>query len=665
MLAELGPYVYLIVSFAGALIITNAFNYQVKIPRLFFIALLFVTGIRYLLWRFQVSIMAISPTTFEGFWVWLCFFVEIGILFELFMIFMTFLKFKDRSKEADTYEKLLRTMDPSKLPTIDVFIPTYSESLEILERSIHGCLYLDWPTEKINVWILDDGKRDWLHQYCDERGVGYISRGRNDHAKAGNINYALSQTKGKFIVVFDADFIPFRQFLWRTIGFFQDPTVGILQTPQKYLNQDYIQSNLHLHDVCPDEQNTFYASLMPARDGWNSAFWCGTSAVLRREALEKIGGVPTHSLTEDISTTMKILRHGYRTIFLNEILSHGLSPESMESLFSQRKRWCRGTIQLFHSKDGPLGPGLTFIQRLMYIPYHWLFTPVARIFTLLVPIIYLWFGVPSIIIENYMEVIDFQLPFVALNTLAFLWFTNRNYLPFVPIAGATLSAFYILPTQIHAHFRRQNGGKFFVTPKSETHRQLTIHYQALSITLIFFFLTIVGLFLNMESFLHHDLRDPFFLVASFWAIKNLIMLLIMILLCVEHPRPRRHERFKVNQFYHILVDEKPYRAYIKDLALEGINLMVSPLLNLKRGETCQLMLPDIGIVTAKVVKEDPHGLTLTFIHLPQKERENLLKFLYTGRFQNITGAVNYKGFFKKLFRRLFGHHKSLYYHKDS
>ena len=114
--------------------------------------------------------------------------------------------------------------------------------------------------------MLDDGRRPWLKEFCRDKGVGYLTRPNNAHAKAGNINHALTKTDAPYVAIFDADFIPQQNFLMRTMGFFADPKVGIVQTPHAFYNSDPMQTNLALRKTLPDDQRFFFEAIMPSRD---------------------------------------------------------------------------------------------------------------------------------------------------------------------------------------------------------------------------------------------------------------------------------------------------------------------------------------------------------------------------------------------------------------
>ena len=159
--------------------------------------------------------------------------------------------------------------------------------------------------------MLDDGRRAWLRDLCEAHGVRYVTRPDNRDRKAGNHNHALTVSTAPFIVSMDADFVPFPNFIYRTIGFFRDPTVAVVQTPQCFYNADPLRKNLGLVKYLPDELAFFYRVMQPGRDAWDAAFYCGSAALLRRQALLDIGGFVTVTDIEDQATAVKLLSQGY------------------------------------------------------------------------------------------------------------------------------------------------------------------------------------------------------------------------------------------------------------------------------------------------------------------------------------------------------------------
>jgi cellulose synthase (UDP-forming) len=270
---------------------------------------------RYLSWRFSSTVLPADGDWYEVGWVYFCFAVEALALFDAFILYLAFLRTSDRRNEADAHEARLRTLPAGELPSVDVYIPTFNEPMEVLEKTITGVLCLDYPN--FNAWVLDDGRRPWVKAFCEAKGVGYLTRPNSAHAKAGNINHALTKTSADFVAIFDADFIPQRNFLMRTMGFFVDPGIGVVQVPHAFYNYDPTQSSLALQTSLPDDQRFFFDAVMPSRDGWNAAFCCGSNSVTRRAALRSVGdALPTESITEDMLFTITLLRNGYITRYL-------------------------------------------------------------------------------------------------------------------------------------------------------------------------------------------------------------------------------------------------------------------------------------------------------------------------------------------------------------
>lgn len=232
---------------------------------------------------------------------------------------------------------------------VDVFVPTYNESLEVLEATLIGCNRITYPHQ---TYILDDGTREEVRELTQRLGCRYIDRPTHEHAKAGNINYALTQTDSAFIVILDADMIPQPNFIERSLGYFENEKLALIQMPQEFYNRDSIQHNKKVNDW--HEQALFFQVIQPGKNYSNSAFWCGSPSIVRRVALEEVGGVATETITEDIHTSVRIHSRGWQTLYLNEVLAHGIAPQTIKSFLLQRLRWAQGTMQLYRSSDSPL-----------------------------------------------------------------------------------------------------------------------------------------------------------------------------------------------------------------------------------------------------------------------------------------------------------------------
>ncbi|HEX5395479.1 MAG TPA: glycosyltransferase, partial [Candidatus Limnocylindria bacterium] len=180
-------------------------------------------------------------------------------------------------------------------PTVTVLIPTYNEGAEILLPTIAAAIALE-PAHQ--TWVLDDGNRPEVAEMAAALGARYVARAERVHAKAGNLNHALPMVETDLIAVLDADHVARPGFLLQTIGYFSDPRVAVVQTPQDFYNVTSFEhgSGRSLGEPF-HEQSLFYRLLQPGKNRWNAAFWCGTGALVRTRALREVGGAATETIT--------------------------------------------------------------------------------------------------------------------------------------------------------------------------------------------------------------------------------------------------------------------------------------------------------------------------------------------------------------------------------
>ncbi|HEX9014614.1 MAG TPA: glycosyltransferase, partial [Chloroflexota bacterium] len=301
--------------------------------------------------------------------------------------------------------------------SVDVFVPTYNEGPDVLEPTLVGCRAIAYPH---TTYVLDDGRRPEVEALAERLGCRYLTREDNRHAKAGNLNAALSKTDGEFIVVLDADMVPQPDFIDRTLGYFVDERVALVQLPQEFYNLDSLQ---HL-SVQPQagqwhDQSLFFRLIQPGKNRWNAAFWCGSPSVVRRSALLDVGGVATQTITEDIHTTVRLHARGWKTVYHDEPLAFGIAPATLHAFAVQRLRWAQGSMQLLRSSDNPVvAPGLTLAQRLNYVAsILTYFDPYQKLVFLLTPTVILATGVLPMSVDVW-EYASRWLPFFVLSTLA-------------------------------------------------------------------------------------------------------------------------------------------------------------------------------------------------------------------------------------------------------
>src|SRR5512139_780494 len=254
---------------------------------------------------------------------------------------------------------------PRVVRSVDVFVPTYNESVDLVRKTLTAAIAMDGPH---TTWLLDDGRRPEMAALARELGCRYLTRPDNEHAKAGNLNHALAHSSGELVAIFDADHAPRRDFLVKTVGYFDDERVGFVQSPQDFYNLDSYQHRRRgQRGPVWTEQALFFRVIQRGKDFWNAAFFCGSCAVVRRSALEQIGGFATGTVTEDLHTSIRLHARGWRSVYHAEPLAFGLAPESIEPFISQRVRWGQGAMHVWRKEGLLTHKGLTLAQRLNYL----------------------------------------------------------------------------------------------------------------------------------------------------------------------------------------------------------------------------------------------------------------------------------------------------------
>ncbi|MBD1192950.1 cellulose synthase catalytic subunit [Vulcanococcus sp. Clear-D1] len=345
--------------------------------------LLALLSLSYLHWRLTASLNLSGPLA-AALSVLLLLAESWLLLSGLLPLLLAWRRFSDGRPEADAAQ--VQWQASSWRPTVDVLIPSCGEPLPVLERCLRACSQLSYPHKQL--WVLDDAGRTEVAELAARYGAGYQHRPQRRHAKAGNLNAGLPLGSGELVAVFDADFVPQQHFLERTIGLLLDPQVALVQTPQHFFNADPVMRNLAMEAwLLPDEES-FYRWIEPVRSAWDAVVCAGTSFLVRRAALDDIGGFVEQAISEDLVTGMALASRGWKLRYLGEKLSAGLAAETMLDFVRQRQRWASGTLQALRLRQGPLRlrnlrPG----QRLAYLEgaLHW-FNTVPRLLLLLMPL---------------------------------------------------------------------------------------------------------------------------------------------------------------------------------------------------------------------------------------------------------------------------------------
>ncbi len=295
---------------------------------------------------------------------------------------------------------------------VDVYVCTYDEPVEVVMATLAGCGALTYPH---TTYLLDDGRRPEMAELAAMAGAEYLTRPDNSHAKAGNINAALPRTAGELVLILDADHVPMPDALDAVVGYFDDARMAVVQTPHDFFNHDSVQHYV----VGRHEQSLFYRVVCPGKDRHGAAYWCGSAALINREALLSIGGVATETIAEDFHTTIRLLRHGWRSRYHDEVLVQGLAPHDLDGYLLQRDRWARGNLAVFTLPESPLrARTLSARQRLSYLASLLAYlAPPMRLLLLLTLGAVLWTGALPLKI-SVVALAALWLPSVLLNLSA-------------------------------------------------------------------------------------------------------------------------------------------------------------------------------------------------------------------------------------------------------
>ncbi len=361
----------------------------------------------------------------------------------------------------------LTNRDPGPAPpgrTVDVFITCYDEPLEVLRRTSIGARAIHYPHR---TYMLDDGKREEVRAMAAELGIGYVRRVGNAHAKSGNLNHALGVTDGEFILQLDADHVPLPMIIDRLLGYFADPLMAVVQSPQDFYNVDSFTHVVNDEGRRLWEENRiFYSLIQPGRDHWNASFFCGSCGILRRSALESIGGFAQQTIIEDLETTLQLHARGFKSAYHRETLAYGLAPGSAAAYHVQRLRWGQGAMQVLRKFSPLTMRGLTAAQRINYfaatVTY---FEGWQKAVFYLIPLIFFYTGILPVAVGQTAFVVRL-VPYILLSVVAFeLLSRGTGYL--VLSERFTMVRVYTYMRAVFAIFTSKPL-KFHVTPKGHS-----------------------------------------------------------------------------------------------------------------------------------------------------------------------------------------------------
>jgi cellulose synthase (UDP-forming) len=544
--------------------------------------------------------------------------------------------------------------DPEKWPEVDLLITTYNEPLQLVKYTALGAMNIDWPEGKLNVYLLDDGRREEFRAFAEQAGIGYMTRPDNENAKAGNINRALGRTSAPFVAIFDADHVPTRSFLQLTMGWFErDVNLALLQTPQHYYSPDPFEKNLEQFRNVPSENELFYGVVQDGNDLWNATSFCGSCAVLRRRALNEIGGLATETVTEDAHTSIRLQKRGWSTAYINIPQAAGLATERLSAHIRQRVRWARGMTQILRLENPLFGRGLKLAQRLCYLnsAAHFLFA-LPRLVFLMAPLIYLIYGGTNLP-GTWQLILAYAAPHLVMLYMAHLRIQGRHRHSFWNEIYETVLAPYVLLPTIGA-FLWPRRPRFNVTAKGQVLYKSFFDRRIARPFVLMLFVNFVGLLCAVPR-LHlfpasnapkwqgwllsvpHRMYDPHHfgtvVVNVVWTLFNMILLGVATAVAWENQQRRRAVRVNVEvPGGVVLPDGNVVQGLTGDLSSTGVRLWTGSRLNVQPGDAVRIVLPVLdgdASLPATVVRVEDESLRAQFDALSLAEEEALTMVLYS------------------------------------
>ncbi|NEO97269.1 MAG: UDP-forming cellulose synthase catalytic subunit [Symploca sp. SIO2E9] len=538
--------------------------------------------------------------------------------------------------------------------SVDVYIPTYNEDVEIVRKTILAALALDYPEDKKRVYVLDDGRpekyeegtqkyketkarRESLRQICQEQGAILMTRGNNDHAKAGNINHAFHRTNGDLVLILDCDHIPSRQFLQHTVGFFFDSKVSFVQTPHWFYNPDPFERNLLTGGRTPVGNELFYKVLQKGNDFWNAAFFCGSAAVIRKKHILQVGGIAVETVTEDCHTALRLHSLGYKSVYYDKIMIAGLAPEKFSSYIGQQVRWARGMAQILRLENPLFNPKLklTIPQRICYFSAtsHF-FYGYPRLIYAIAPTLFLLFGLRPI--EGLgLETLVYALPHILLSL-------NANYITYKEVRFSFWNEIFEFVMAFQAGYVtlmamiNPNLGSFNVTDKGLTVTKRSFDWESARYLVVVAALVLLSLVSVPFWLLLRPEDAEAVIINGLWCIFNLLLLLAAILVAFEQPQLRVAHRLprRLGAIVHSL--DQTWSGTTINVSETGALIALNSSLNLPEEVEVELVgdygtraLLEARIIRATPVEGNLTHLAVDFVEPTQTQLDNLALVIYS------------------------------------
>ena len=606
-------------------IVRRLLSQRSELQRIVLILICFFLTTRY--WLFRVNDTLIFSGFFDFLGLILLFAAEsYSILTYLLGMFVNIHPLKRNIEPVN--------LDNPDLPVVDVFIPTYNEPVTMVGITATAAARLDYPKEKLNVYILDDGgtlqkrtdpdpdkahaareRHENLKALAEFLEIHYLTREKNIHAKAGNINEALlnacpedqrstltrsscmlmglDESVGDLVLILDCDHVPTRDFLKNTVSpFMKDDKLFLVQTPHFFINPDPVEKNLATFLEKPSENEMFYGGVHLGLDFWNASFFCGSAAILKREYLAEVGGLSGETITEDAETALTLHALGYNSVYISRPMVCGLSPETFADFIIQRSRWAQGMTQILMLKNPLFIKGLTLPQRICYLNtcIFWFFG-LSRLVFFMAPLAYLYFGL-NIYPAALSQVFAFTLPhIIAAMMLTDYMFGDLRH-PFFSELYEVVQSIFNVPAVVGTILRPRSP-TFKVTPKAQS-----LASDALSpLALPFYILLLVilaGLPLAAYRWFYYPFEHDAVYVTLFWNCFNLVLVLLCLGAVWEKRQLRRKHRIRTMENIQVqpIGSDSVQAAAVFDLSEDGIGFTLERIVPLRINDQAHIHATD-------------------------------------------------------------------------
>lgn len=601
---------------------------------LFLIVLSVITTLRY--WYYRTFYTLSLDNWINALFCLLLYAAEMYAIATLFLAYFQTLRIRERQSIP------LSQIPQENWLKVDIYIPTYNEDVEIVRKTVLAALAIDYPADKKQVYVLDDGRkyperRQKLQEMCDELGSLMLVRDNNDHAKAGNINTALERTEGDLVLILDCDHIPARGILQETVGFFVNPKVALVQTPHWFYNPDPFERNLLTGGRIPVGNELFYKVLQKGNDTWNAAFFCGSAAIVRRNYVREIGGIATETVTEDCHTALRLHSLGYESVYYDKIMVAGLAPEKFSSYVGQQVRWARGMAQILRLENPLFNRKLklSLAQRLCYFSAtsHFFFG-FPRLMYVIAPIVYLLVGISSVKGLG-LETLFYALPHILLSM-------QTNHIPYKHVRFSFWNEIYEFAMSFQAGIVtllaliNPKLGSFNVTDKGLTVTERSFDFESVRY-LVFLSVIAGGSLLAVPFWLIISPQDTqAVLINSLWNVFNLFLLLAACLVAFEQPQLRGAHRLPRKLTAIVHSGSQSWAGVTTNISETGARILLDEWPNVPDeiqvelvGDYGAKVLLDAQIVRASATPQLQTLLSIKFVNLSSAQTDDLVLVIYS------------------------------------